>query len=243
MRERIDRLLVARGLASTRERAQGLILSGCVRSGTRILDKPGALVDQDVDIAVVGDDLPYVSRGGLKLAAALECFAIEVRDRTAIDVGASTGGFTDCLLQHGAARVIAIDVGYGQFDWALRRDPRVELLERTNIRHVTNADLDGVIADLAVVDVSFISLRLVLPVVTDLLVPPKEIVALVKPQFEVGKGKVGKGGIVRDEQLRLAAVDEVADCAGSFGLIVCGRMESPIVGTKGNREYLLHLRL
>jgi 23S rRNA (cytidine1920-2'-O)/16S rRNA (cytidine1409-2'-O)-methyltransferase len=238
-RERIDRLLVSRGLAPTRERAQRLIMSGGVRVGDRVVDKPGTMVDGAADVRVVGHDLPYVSRGGLKLEAALRHWRVDVAGRTALDVGASTGGFTDCLLQHGAARVVAVDVGYGQFDWKLRGDPRVRLLERTNVRHATRETI-GEAVDLAAVDVSFISLRLILPVLVALLDPPRELLLLVKPQFEVGKGQVGKGGIVRDEALRRQAVEDVAACARGLGLEVIGSIESPIVGAKGNREFLLH---
>jgi 23S rRNA (cytidine1920-2'-O)/16S rRNA (cytidine1409-2'-O)-methyltransferase len=238
-RERIDRLLVARGLAPSRERAQALLMGGGVRVGDRRVDKPGTMVDATSEVRVVADDLPYVGRGGLKLEAALRHWQVAVGGRTALDVGASTGGFTDCLLQHGAARVVAIDVGYGQLDWKLRGDSRVRLLERTNVRHLSRAAL-AESADLAVVDVSFISLRLVLPVVVELLEPPREVIALVKPQFEVGKGQVGKGGIVRDEALRLQTVAEVAAFAEALGLRVDGWIESPIAGTKGNRELLLH---
>jgi 23S rRNA (cytidine1920-2'-O)/16S rRNA (cytidine1409-2'-O)-methyltransferase len=240
-RERIDRLLVSRGLATTRERAQRLIMSGGVRIGDRVVDKPGTLVDPAAEVRVVGADLLYVGRGGLKLEAALGHWDIDVRGRTALDVGASTGGFTDCLLQRGAAQVVAIDVGYGQFDWKLRADARVRLLERTNIRHVTRESLDAR-ADLAVVDLSFISLRLILPVLAELLDPPREMVLLVKPQFEVGKGQVGKGGIVRDERLQLASVEAVAECVRGLGLQVVGWIDSPILGAKGNREFLLYCR-
>jgi len=240
-RERLDRLLVLRGLAPTRERAQRLIMSGGVRLGDRVADKPGTMVDPAAEVRVVGEDIPYVSRGGLKLEAALRHWSLDVRGRRALDVGASTGGFTDCLLQHGAARVLAVDVGYGQFDWKLRGDERVRLLERTNVRHLGRAELAEA-TDLAVVDVSFISLRLVLPVLAELLEPRCEIVALVKPQFEVGKGQVGKGGIVRDQAAQHRALEEVADCARALGLEVCGWIDSPILGAKGNREFLLYAR-
>ncbi len=216
-------------------------MSGGVRIGDRVADKPGSMVDTGAEVHIVGEDLRYVGRGGLKLEAALEHWNLVVAGRTALDVGASTGGFTDCLLQRGAARVIAIDVGYGQFDWKLRGDPRVRLLERTNVRYLAREEL-GEASDLAVVDVSFISLRLVLPVLVELLDPPREIVALVKPQFEVGKGQVGKGGIVRDEELQQRAVDDVTACARELGLDVVGWIESPIFGAKGNREFLLYAR-
>jgi len=242
MRERIDRLLVSRGLAPTRERAQRLLMTGGVRVGDRLVDKPGTLVDAEAEIHVLGADLPFVSRGGLKLEAALNHWSIDVAGRTALDVGASTGGFTDCLLQRGAARVVAIDVGYGQFDWKLRGDPRVKLIERANVRHATRESI-GEQADLAAVDLSFISLRLVLPVLVELLDAPKELVLLVKPQFEVGKGQVGKGGIVRDQALQERAAADVAACARDLGLRVEDPIDSPILGAKGNRELLLWCRM
>jgi 23S rRNA (cytidine1920-2'-O)/16S rRNA (cytidine1409-2'-O)-methyltransferase len=240
MRDRIDRVLVQRGLASSRERAQRLIMSGNVRVGDRTVDKPGAVVDAGAEIRVLAGDIPYVSRGGLKLEAALRHWHLDVRGRVALDVGASTGGFTDCLLQHGAARVIAVDVGYGQLDWRLRQDPRVTVLERTNVRYLRAEQLPET-PTLAVIDVSFISLRLVLPVVVGLLAPRADVLALVKPQFEVGKGQVGKGGIVRDPALHEAAVKDVCAVAAGLGAVVQGRMESPVLGPKGNREFLVWL--
>jgi 23S rRNA (cytidine1920-2'-O)/16S rRNA (cytidine1409-2'-O)-methyltransferase len=240
-RERIDKLLVDRGTVASRERARRLVMAGAVRVGDRVVDKPGTLVALDAPIAVTADDIPYVSRGGVKLAHALDVLATPVAGRIVLDVGASTGGFTDCVLQRGAAAVIAVDVGYGQFAWSLRQDPRVTLLERTNIRRLDSAALPAR-PEVAVIDVSFISLRLVLPGVREALAPGGDIVALVKPQFEVGKGQVGSGGVVRDAALQAAAVASVRECALGLDLEVAGECESPIRGPKGNREFFLALR-
>jgi len=242
LKQRLDKELLARGLADSRQRAQGLILSGKVSVGGVRVDKAGALVGPEADIIVAEPDIPYVSRGGLKLKAALDNFGVDVKGLVCLDAGASTGGFTDCLLQEGALRVYSVDVGYGLIDQRLREDPRVVLIERTNIRHM-EPDAIGEKVDLASVDVSFISLRLVLGPILRMLKPGGAIVALVKPQFEVGKGKVGKGGIVRDEAERQRALDEVKAYAASIGLETIGEMESPIKGAKGNIEYLLHLRM
>jgi 23S rRNA (cytidine1920-2'-O)/16S rRNA (cytidine1409-2'-O)-methyltransferase len=240
-RERIDKLLVDRGAVSSRERARRLVMAGAVRIGEQVVDKPGALVPIDAAITVTGDDIPFVSRGGLKLAGALDVFGTPVRDRVVLDVGASTGGFTDCVLQRGARAVIAVDVGYGQFAWTLRGDARVTLLERTNIRHLHPASLPT-LPDLAVIDVSFISLTLVLPTVVQSLAAAGDIIALVKPQFEVGKGHVGRGGVVRDPALHARAVESVRQCALDLGLHAVGECESPLLGPKGNREFFLALR-
>lgn len=240
-RERIDKLLVDRGVVASRERARRLVMAGAVRVDDHVVDKPGALVAVDANLAVTGDDIPFVSRGGLKLSAALDAFGTAVAGRVVLDVGASTGGFTDCVLQRGARAVIAVDVGYGQFAWPLRQDSRVTLFERTNIRHLDPAVLPAV-PELAVVDVSFISLRLVLGVVAGVLAPGGDIVALVKPQFEVGKGQVGSGGVVRDPALQAAAVTAVREHALGLGLECIGECESPILGPKGNREFFLALR-
>lgn len=239
--ERIDKLLVTRGLVASRDRAQRLIMAGEVHVEGRRIDKAGTAVRVDAAIEVRGDDLPYVSRGGLKLAAALDHWQIEVTGRAAADIGASTGGFTDCMLQRGACRVLAIDVGYGQFAWSLRHDPRVELIERTNVR-TWDPGVHAAQYDLAVVDVSFISLELVLPPVLALLRPGAHLLPLVKPQFEVGKGKVGKGGVVRDPELRQQAVDAVRHCASQLGLVDHGEFLCPVPGPKGNREFFLHLQ-
>jgi 23S rRNA (cytidine1920-2'-O)/16S rRNA (cytidine1409-2'-O)-methyltransferase len=239
--ERLDKLLVDRGLAGSRERARALILAGKVVVGEQVVDKAGTRITVDRAIRVKGDDLPYVSRGGMKLAHALEMFAIAVVGRTVIDVGASTGGFTDCLLQRGAAKVYAVDVGYGQMAWKLRADPRVICLERTNIRHLSPAALDEQ-PDLAVIDASFISLGKVLPATVALLAPAAEVVALIKPQFEVGRGQVGKGGVVRDPDQHAVAIHQVRVAAEALDCAVLGVTESPLRGQKGNREFLIHLR-
>jgi len=240
-RERLDKLLVDRGTVGSRERARRLVMAGAVRVADQVVDKPGALVAADAVIEVTADDIPYVSRGGVKLAGALDAFATRVAGRIVLDVGASTGGFTDCVLQRGARAVIAVDVGYGQFAWSLRNDPRVTLLERTNARTLEPAALPAV-PELAVIDVSFISLRLVLPPVAEALAPGGDIVALVKPQFEVGKGQVGSAGVVRDPTLQAAAVSAVRACARDLGLACVGECESPLQGPKGNREFFLALR-
>lgn len=240
-RERLDKLLVDRGLTPSRERARALILAGQVVVGDHAIDKAGTKVEIDAAIRVKGDDIPFVSRGGIKLAHALQLFAVNVTGRTAIDVGASTGGFTDCLLQRGASRVYAVDVGYGQLAWKLREDPRVVCMERTNIRQLT-PDILGESPDLAVIDASFISLDKVLPPTLALLAADAEVVALIKPQFEVGKGRVGKGGIVRDPGQHAAVIERIRAEAGKLGCTVLGVTDSPLLGQKGNREFLIHLR-
>lgn len=240
-KSRLDKLLVGRGLAASRERARALILAGQVVVDNHRVDKAGTQVDDDAIIRLKGEDIPYVSRGGIKLAAALQAFALPVKNRIAVDVGASTGGFTDCLLQQGATRVYAVDVGYGQLAWPLRNDPRVENLERCNIRYLEPGRL-APIPDLAVIDASFISLCQVLPPVVRLLAATADIIALIKPQFEVGKGLVGKGGIVKPGYLHELAVASVIECAEQLGTEVLGQIESPIAGQKGNREFLIHLR-
>lgn len=240
-RERIDKLLVARGLVQSRDRAQRLLLAGAVRVAGKTVDKAGATFPLDVEISVAGDDIPFVSRGGLKLAGALDSFGIDVTGESVLDVGASTGGFTDCVLQRGAARVLAIDVGYGQFDWRLRNDPRVTLWERTNIRAVDVESLPFA-ASLCVIDVSFISLSIVLPAVVPLLAPAARVLPLVKPQFEVGKGEVGKGGVVRDPAQHERVLREAKEVAGRLDLECLGDCASPLLGPSGNREFFLHLR-
>jgi 23S rRNA (cytidine1920-2'-O)/16S rRNA (cytidine1409-2'-O)-methyltransferase len=241
-KERIDKLMVQQQLAGSRERARALILAGRVVVDDQTIDKVGTQVDTAASIRLRGDDIPYVSRGGLKLAQALECFDIIVSGRIAIDVGASTGGFTDCLLQNGAAKVFAVDVGYGQLAWKLRDDDRVVNLERTNIRHLKADQLDST-PDLAVIDASFISLEKVLPATISLLSSCSDIVALIKPQFEVGKGQVGKGGVVRDPQQHTQVVEKIKLVADQLGCQVVEVCESPVLGPKGNREFLIHLRL
>ena len=237
-RRRLDQTLVDRGLVASRERAQAMIRAGLVRVAGAAAQKPDQLVDTAQTIEVSGSGA-YVSRGGEKLAAALDAFGVDVRGRVCVDVGASTGGFTDVLLRRGADRVIAVDVGYGQLAWELRQDPRVSVLERVNIRHLDRLPAP---AGLAVIDVSFISLRLVLPRVKALLSPPGDVIALVKPQFEVGKGEVGKGGVVRDPQQHRRVLDELRTFALGIGYRVGGEIESPIQGAKGNREFLIWLR-
>ena len=241
-RERLDKLLVARGLEESRERAQRRILAGEVLVAQQRVDKPGTLVRTDAEIAVTGHESAFVSRGGLKLDAAIDHWQVDVRDLDAADIGASTGGFTDCLLQRGARSVLAIDVGYGQFAWKLRQDTRVRLFERTNVRTMDVEPLRATV-DFATIDVSFISLRLVLPNVLFMMRPGGRILPLVKPQFEVGRDRIGKGGVVRDPQLRRAAVDGVRDFAVDLGLVFLGSFLSPVVGPKGNREFFLHLQV
>jgi 23S rRNA (cytidine1920-2'-O)/16S rRNA (cytidine1409-2'-O)-methyltransferase len=242
-RERLDKLLLDRGLVASRERARSLIMTGGVLVRGQPQTKPGTLVDPAADIALRVEDHPYVSRGALKLIKGLDSFAIDPSGATALDIGASTGGFTDVLLRRGATRVYAIDVGYGQLAWSIRQDPRVVVLERENIRTLDVA-LVPEPCDLAVIDVSFISLTLVLPRIVALLRPPagKPIVALVKPQFEVGRDLVGKGGVVRDPAARRGAVDKVRAWAADHGLVAGDDVESPITGPAGNVEYLLLLR-
>lgn len=246
MKLRLDKLLVERGLAGSRDRAQALILAGKVLVEGQKISKAGAQVPEQASIRLLGEDLKYVSRGGLKLERALEHWQIEVAGKICVDVGASTGGFTDCLLQHDAARVIAIDTGYGQMDYKLRHDPRVRLLEKTNARYLT-PDILGEAAEFIAIDVSFISATLILPSVVNGVFPysaadrmGRQIIILVKPQFEAGREHVGKGGIVRDEPVQLAAVEKVKRTLGDLG---CGHMaviESPILGAEGNREFLLY---
>ena len=240
--KRLDVLLVEHGLAVSREQARRLIMTGAVVVNERRVDKAGALVEVTATLRVKDEARsPYVSRGGHKLQAALHAFGIDVTGLVALDVGASTGGFTDCLLQHGAAKVYAVDVGYGQLAWSLRQDPRVINLERCNIRTLD----PGVLTEtptLAVIDASFISLTLVIPKVLTLIAPYGEVVALVKPQFEVGKGKVGKGGVVRNPELHAEVVARLRGQAEEWHVEVKGIVESPLRGPKGNKEFLLYLR-
>jgi len=238
---RIDQLLVERGLAPSRTRAQALVMAGKVLAAGARVDKAGRLVPQDTPLEVVGADHPWVSRGGVKLAAALDAFGIDPKGKSCLDVGASTGGFTHVLLARGAARVVALDVGHGQLDWRLRTDPRVEVREGVNARTLSPEEVPGPF-HLITVDVSFISLRLVLPALVPLLAAHGDLVALVKPQFEAGRGEVGKGGVVRDPQVREAAIATVIDAAARAGLRCLQRLESPILGPAGNREELVHLK-
>ena len=237
---RLDRLLVDLGLAPSRERAQRLILAGEVLVGDRPATKPGTMVAADAPLRLRRPPSDYVSRGGEKLAGALDAFGLEVAGQVALDVGASTGGFSDCLLRRGARRVFALDVGYGQLAWTLRQDARVTVLERINARRL-EASMLAEAPDLATVDVSFISLALVLPAVAAVLRPAGSVVALVKPQFEAGRGQVGKGGVVRDPTVRAAAVARIRDEAQTLGLTVRGESDSVLAGPKGNREVFLWL--
>jgi 23S rRNA (cytidine1920-2'-O)/16S rRNA (cytidine1409-2'-O)-methyltransferase len=259
MKVRIDKLLVDRGLAASRERAQAMVLSGRVLVNEQKIEKAGAAVDPGAQIRLLGDDLKYVGRGGLKLEGALKDWKIDLTGRSCMDVGASTGGFTDCMLQHGAAQVIAVDTGYGQIHARLRSDPRVKLLEKTNARYLTHADLEradlarsglanaGVAAPISfiAIDVSFISVTLVLPAVLEAAFAQtdngkREAVILIKPQFEVGRNLVGKGGIVRNEQAQQGAVLKVRQKVEELGGKNIELMESPVLGMEGNREFLLH---
>ncbi|MDP9132072.1 MAG: TlyA family RNA methyltransferase [Nitrospirota bacterium] len=240
-RERLDRALVSRGLVASSEDAARLILAGLVRVDGLLVDKTAKPILPDAAVVVVGPASPYVGRGGEKLAAALDQFQIDPQGMICFDVGCSTGGFTDCLLQRGAARIYAVDVGYGQFDWRLRQDPRVLLKERTNIRYLESDFIQDPIK-LVVIDVSFISLTLVLPCVGRYLADSGFVVTLIKPQFEVGKNLVGRGGIVRDDGLRQASAEKVVACADQLGLELAGRTDSPVEGRKGNREILAWFR-
>ncbi len=243
IKARIDTLLVERGLVQSRERARALILAGRVLVNEQKIDKPGASVAGDAALRLLGDDQPYVSRGGLKLAGALDTWKIEVTGRVCLDVGASTGGFTDCLLKHGASQVTAIDTGFGQIAMQLRNDSRVRLMERTNARLLEARSLMAEpFPTLLVMDVSFISATLVLPAVLAAAPSLAEAVILVKPQFEAGREHVGKGGIVRDPAARQIAIDRVAQCVREQGGEVAAVMESPITGAEGNVEFLLHAR-
>jgi 23S rRNA (cytidine1920-2'-O)/16S rRNA (cytidine1409-2'-O)-methyltransferase len=239
-RARLDQLVVERGLAPSRERARALILAGQVTVDDRPVTKAGTAIDDQATVALVAPDHPYAGRGGLKLAHALDSFHIEVRGRECLDIGASTGGFTDVMLQRGAARVVALDVGHGQLDWKLRNDPRVLVIERFNARHLTIADLPGPI-DLVSIDVSFISLRHILPAVTPVLGPGADVVALVKPQFEAGRAEVRKG-IIRDPAVHARVLEEVATAGAEVGLSRVASTPSPITGQKGNVEFLVHFR-
>ena len=239
-RERIDKLLVERGFAGSRTKAQAMVMAGVVLVDEQRVDKPSHQVDTNSSIRIKGGDDPtsrYVGRGGLKLEAALREFQIDVRGQNCLDVGASTGGFTDCLLQHGAQKVFAIDVGHNQIDWRLRNDPRVEVRERINARYLQPEDFPHRF-DLAVMDVSFISATKVLPAIVPLLVASGSIITLIKPQFEVGRGEVGGGGVVRDPAKRSRVVEEVNEAARALGLEVVSVIESPIQGAEGNVEYL-----
>lgn len=243
-RTRLDKLIVERGLVPSRERAHALIIAGRILVDEQKVEKPGHPVPETATIRLLGDDLRYVGRGGLKLEAALRHWGIDLNGKFCLDVGASTGGFTDCMLQHGAARVLAVDTGYGQIAEKLRRDSRVTLMERTNARTLASGDLPGGIQFLAM-DVSFISATLVLPAVIAAIGAPTpvEAVVLVKPQFEAGREAVGKGGIVRDAEAHRSAIDRVRSCVEQLGGIFLEVIDSPIHGAEGNREFLLHAQI
>jgi 23S rRNA (cytidine1920-2'-O)/16S rRNA (cytidine1409-2'-O)-methyltransferase len=245
---RLDKLIVERGLVTSRERAQAQILAGKVLVNGQKIEKAGTAVDPDCEVRLLGEDLKYVGRGGLKLEKALEHWHIDVTGKVCLDVGASTGGFTDCLLQHGAARVVAVDTGHGQIDFRLRQDPRVRLLEKTNARYLTPEQL-GETVDLVVMDVSFISAALVLPAVFTSAFPQSpaerrrcQAVVLVKPQFEVGRQQVGKGGIVRDVAAQTAAVEKIRGALMAQKCAHTDVIESPILGAEGNREFLIYAK-
>ncbi|MBI1821045.1 MAG: TlyA family RNA methyltransferase [Nitrospirae bacterium] len=239
-KKRLDQLLVENHLVPSREKARQLIMAGAVYiKGSRV-DKPGTLIFPS-EIEIRGKVIPYVSRGGVKLEQALTAFNVSPQKKTVLDAGASTGGFTDCLLQKGAVKVYAVDVGYGQLAWKLQKDPRVVRIERVNVRYLEREKI-GEKVDLVVIDLSFISLTLVLEHLSKFLKPDGEMIALIKPQFEVGKGEVGKGGIVRDEKLRQKAVQKIEKFSADLGFQSAGVVESPILGQKGNKEFLIHLK-
>ncbi len=242
-KERLDVLLVERGLVETREKAKRAIMAGLVYSNEERMDKAGEKVSAEIPLTVKGNLLPYVSRGGLKLEKALKVFDLDVKDKIMIDIGSSTGGFTDCALQNGAKMSYALDVGYNQLAWKLRQDERVVVMERTNFRYVTAADLSKGMPEFATIDVSFISLKLILPVLRTLLVPGSDVVALVKPQFEAGREQVGKKGIVRDPKVHQSVVENIIELSLNSGFNVANLSFSPITGGDGNIEFLLHLQL
>lgn len=240
-KDRLDKMMVESGLVESRHKAQALIMEGKVWVGEKRMEKAGIRIGRDEVIEIRGKEYPYVSRGGTKLEKALDHWQINVPGKTFLDVGASTGGFTDCLLQRGADRVCAVDVGYGQLAWKLQCDERVVNIERTNIRYLTKEEL-GVEPDSAVVDVSFISLKKVIPKVVELIKKGGDIIALIKPQFEVGKGEVGKRGVIGDPQTHKKVIQEISSFALEAGLVVRGVVESPLLGPKGNREFFIFLR-
>jgi 23S rRNA (cytidine1920-2'-O)/16S rRNA (cytidine1409-2'-O)-methyltransferase len=242
LKQRLDLLLVQRGLAASRERAGALVLSGVVLVNGRPAQKAGTPVPDDAEITLKAPDHPYVGRGGIKLAHALDTFGIAVEGREALDIGASTGGFTDVLLKRGARRVVALDVGHGQLDWQLRNDPRVVVIERANARSLDPTDLPAPV-DLVTIDVSFISLRHIFPRVPPLLSRGADVVALVKPQFEAGRAEVGRKGVIRDPAVQARVVEEAARAAAEVGLVRAAMTESPITGETGNREFFLHLKV
>ncbi|MCT8138709.1 TlyA family RNA methyltransferase [Anaerobacillus sp. CMMVII] len=240
-KERIDVLLVDRGLIETREKAKRSVMAGLVFCNNERVDKPGAKVDQDAELLVKGDLLPYVSRGGLKLEKAIEEFQFDLKEKIVLDIGSSTGGFTDCALQNGAKLVYAVDVGYNQLAWKLRQDERVVVMERTNFRYVTKDNFTKGLPNFATIDVSFISLRIILPALANVLEKGSHVSALVKPQFEAGREEVGKKGIVRDERVHRKVLEEIVSFSLNLGFDVRGLSYSPIKGGEGNIEFLLHL--
>lgn len=241
MKERVDVLLVQQGLAETREKAKRMIMAGLVYAKEERYEKPGEKVAADLEFTIKGKVMPYVSRGGLKLEKALKTFDLTIDGKILLDIGSSTGGFTDCALQNGALMSYAVDVGYNQLAWKLRQDERVKVMERTNFRYVTAADLDGPMPNFASIDVSFISLKLILPVLKTLLVAGSDVVALVKPQFEAGREQVGKKGIIRDAKVHKQVLTNMITFAEQEGYDICNASFSPITGGDGNIEFLLHL--
>lgn len=239
MKIRLDKLLLEKNLAPSRQKAQALIAAGLVKVNSRLIDKAGTMIE-DSSYVEVKESCPYVSRGGSKLEAGLEFFNVSPAGLNCLDIGASTGGFSDCLLKNGAAKVYAVDVGYGQLAWKLRQDPRVIVMERTNARYLSPDNFEDLI-DLAVIDASFISLKLLIPPLLPLFKKNISILALIKPQFEVGRGKVGKGGVVRDPELHQAVISEIVVFCKTFGLQSRGVTPSPILGPKGNKEFLIYL--
>jgi len=240
-KQRLDLAVLSRGLAESRQRARALIMSGKILVNCKLIDKPGVPVTDQDEILLKGVDHPFASRGGVKLKAALRAFEVVVTDKVCLDVGASTGGFTDCLLQNGACKVYAVDVGYGQLAWKLRQDPRVAVFERTNIRQLPFETV-GEPVDLVTIDVSFISLRIVIPAVLQFMKENAAVLALIKPQFEVGKGQVGKGGVVRDPRLHQQVLDELTAFFSRMPLSASGVIDSPILGPKGNKEFFIFLQ-
>ncbi|OEU61771.1 MAG: RNA methyltransferase [Desulfobacterales bacterium PC51MH44] len=238
---RLDLLIMRKGLVPSRQRARALIMAGKVLVNNQPVDKPGVMINIGDDVIIKGEDIPYVSRGGFKLEKALQAFGIDITGFVCLDVGASTGGFTDCLLQHGASRVFAVDVGYGQLAWKLRQDSRVVVIERTNIRHMPTETLPQLV-DLITIDVSFISLKIVVPAVFKFLKKGAGILALIKPQFEVGKGSVGKGGVVRDPTLHAEVIEDLSNFFSKTGLLREFVIPSPILGPKGNKEFIISLK-
>ena len=240
-KKRLDIVMHEHGLAQSRQRARSLIMAGKVLVNDRIQDKPGFLVSKEDILVLKETDIPFVSRGGIKLEAVLTAFSINVDGLTCLDVGASTGGFTDCLLKHGAKQVFAVDVGYGQLAWKLRQDPRVVPIERTNIRYMPFEALNRLV-DVVTIDVSFISLKIVVPAILKFMKNNAGIVALIKPQFEVGKGKVGKGGVVKDSLLHNEVIKNLSDFFSEAGLKIESVISSPILGPKGNKEFLIYMK-